>query len=311
MNTTLDKFKGCLVGLACGDALGGPVEAIPGPAKLPERKHLQTEMTGGGFFKLMPGQITDDTDMALCLATSLVEKKHSDPADVAKRYLAWYLDNPIGTGKTIETAMEALKGGMSWDRAAASELGIKSKGNGSLMRCAPIAMASFKHEKLLRERSYYDSCITHMHQDCIDAVVFVNLMIAAMLQGEDHLVAYIQAVDKLDDWSTLHFSCSKVLRMSVEERNRHPSVISTLLHALHSLLTTNSFEEALVKSVNLGGDADTIGAVTGALAGACYGERQIPERWKTALIDRHKVSVYPLLLNLSEQLFALANQEAA
>lgn len=316
---TLDRFRGCLVGLACGDALGGPVEAIPGTPRT-NRDKLHTEMTGGGFFKLVPGQITDDTDMALCLAESLVCQKAFDPAEVAERYKIWFFDNPIGTGKTIEAAMLALKNGVPWNYAGFSEKGNASLGNGSLMRCAPLAMRYYVDDDSLARHSRTDSQLTHPHPNCVYAVIETNWLIAAFLRGEskqqalDHAkglqktllpnlggprIEWFSMQDVLSVWQT---------RETLKKKLKPSSVDLTCHLAYESFFLTDSFEQALVKAANQGGDADTIAAVAGGIAGAFYGEKAIPDRWKHALVDRHGQPVYPRLLELAEQLYSLASE---
>lgn len=304
---SVQSFTGCLVGLACGDALGGPVEEIPKhPSKTPRPV---TEMVGGGFFNLKPGQITDDTEMALCLAESLSERQGFNIPDIAQRYQAWFADNPIGSGKTIEAAILRLNEGFSWREAGFSDAGTKSLGNGAVMRCAPLALVYHPSEPLLYLNTQAETQLTHPHPICVESSLFLNALIS-------HLICEFESPHKDEVMKEaieygLSFvsikSLNDLYRNTLENsKNTMGSVDKTIAKALNAVLSTKSFEEALLCSANGGGDADTIAAVTGAIAGTFYGENQIPARWKTKLIDRHEKPIYDRLIDLGESLFDLS-----
>lgn len=325
LKLNVDNFTGCLVGLACGDALGGPVEEIPSHPTQTLRP--VSEMVGGGFFNLMPGQITDDTDMAICLAESLVTNNGLNPEDVAKRWEQWFFDNPIGTGKTIEAAMHRLREGISWAEAGYSPAGVKSLGNGSVMRCAPVALQNVNKQNQLINDSIQQSLITHPHDACCQSAVFINTLIAELIRNKDadferqtrgwldlphvdikHL-AFRVALGTLTDHSAItNYAAIPWINITeVAKQYKMGSVYQTVTLAVRVFLSTPTFEEAVITTANLGGDADTIAAVTGAIAGAHYGEKEIPERWKSKLIDRHSVPVYERLCSLGNQLYKNAN----
>lgn len=310
---TVNRFVGCLVGLACGDALGGPAEEIPGfPSKAPKPV---TEMIGGGNFDLLSGQITDDSEMALCLVRSLLENQGFDPADIARKFQEWFFDSPIGAGGTVRAAMERLRDGCSWQEAGRSELGLKSLGNGSVMRCAPIAMFdcyaaemnknfNILDTELLRHTQIQGE-ITHPREECIHAANFINVIISYLLKAREpsspqtayaHALRYIPRAmqERYKDIAT------------IEKINPFGTVHHTVIAAVNCLLTTDSFEKAIIKAVNLGGDADTIAAITGAMAGAWYGIQAIPMRWSSKLVDRHGRPVLAELVASAEALHRLA-----
>ncbi len=301
-----NKYRGCLVGLAVGDALGAPVEEIPKHASLSVPRPI-TDMVGGGYHRLLPGQITDDTEMALCIARSIAEKKAFDPADIAQRFVAWYEDNQIGAGGTTRAAIHRLKQGYAWDEAANIEKCLQSLGNGSVMRCAPIAMYDALHHEDLNVHSRNQGIITHPHQDCIDSVLFVNMLLASLLCGDEKQAAYEKALDSIAHNAELQQRYHAIPLL--KEFQTSGEVKATVETALYPVLTTNSFAEALLKAVNMGGDADTRGAITGALAGAYYGESAIPGKWKYKLLDRNAKPIYHELVALSYSLYELAARE--
>jgi ADP-ribosyl-[dinitrogen reductase] hydrolase len=323
------RFAGCLVGLACGDALGGPAEEIPGhPSKVVKPV---TEMIGGGNFGLLLGQVTDDTEMALCLVRSLLEKQGFDPADIAHKFKEWFFDSPIGAGGTVRAAMERLRDGISWDEAGNSELGLKSLGNGSVMRCAPIALfdcfsglnkqGNRLNETKLLEHTRLQGIITHPREECIHAANFINVIISYLLTArepsKEELTKAMSsgiflthgpraAVPYALYWIPPYMQEKYKDIAKRDQINPFGTVHNTVIASVNCLLTTYTFEDAVVKAVNLGGDADTIAAITGAMAGAWYGIEAIPERWSSKLVDRHGKPVLEELMTSSEALYQLA-----
>jgi ADP-ribosyl-[dinitrogen reductase] hydrolase len=299
----LDRCQGVLLGLAVGDALGAPLEfkqtdeivrLYGGPVR---------EMLGGGFLGWQLGEWTDDTAMAVCIAESILSQGCFDPADVAARFLRWFQSGPRDVGNTISAAMRALAGGERWDRAGRSAheaMGGKSAGNGAIMRCAPIALLDYRLPDRLMTDSLNSALITHWDGRARYGAAALNLAIAALLQGAEPAAALRGAADGV------RAACPEVAALfdtagAGERADLHPSGFSndTLRLALWCFVRTDSFEEALVTAVNLGGDADTGGAVCGALAGAHYGLSGIPARWLAPLHQRER------LLRLATQLAKL------
>ena len=177
-----ERAIGSGVGLACGDALGAPVESSPNHSPhspnpfvyidvIPElllKKDLVTELLGGGWHNIEKGTVTDDTEMDLCGARSIVECKGFDPANCARHFLSWYQDKPIGIGGTVRAAMEQLQAGVPWDKAGYNSIGIGSLGNGSVMRARPWGVYRFKAIGALIDETRIQSRITHPHPDCCD-----------------------------------------------------------------------------------------------------------------------------------------------
>ena len=140
--TMRERFRGTLLGVAAGDALGAPAEYLT-PEQVAERWGVLTEMVGGGVHDVAPGETTDATGMMLCLAESLAERGSFQPQDVAARYLAWFQSNPKDVALTVRAVMLGIKAGTSLDLAARRAyeiLGSPTSGNASMMRCAPVGL---------------------------------------------------------------------------------------------------------------------------------------------------------------------------
>ncbi len=274
----LDRARGCAVGAALGDALGMPLEARP-PRTF---NHLLREMVNG---RLPAGSFTDDTEMALALAESLLAHRPLDPADLGRRFVAWADSGPDDIGIHTYRVLARLRRGEPWDGAAEAvqEMNRDSAPNGSLMRCWPVTLACWSEPAALRRDSVLQSRVTHVHIDCLAACVFANALIVALLRGAAPAAAVSETLATVPLPDGLRDAVEGAARRRREELPNSGWVRHTLESALWGLLTTDSFEEALVQVVNLGGDADSAGAVVGALAGAAYGLAAIPGRWRTAL----------------------------
>jgi ADP-ribosyl-[dinitrogen reductase] hydrolase len=304
----LDRCQGVLLGLAVGDALGAPLEFKQAEEILRDYGGPVRNMLGGGFLGWDLGEWTDDTAMAVCIGESILSQGCFDPADVAARFLRWFQSGPRDVGNTISVAMHALASGEQWDRAgrwAHEQLGGKSAGNGAIMRCAPIALLDYRAPERLIEDSVKSALITHWDDRARYGAAALNLAIAALLQDAAPDVALHGAAEGVQA------ACPEVAALfetagAGERADLRPSGFSndTLCLALWCFVRTGSFEEALITAVNLGGDADTSGAVCGALAGAHYGLAAIPERWLKPLHERER------LLRLATQVARLGERLA-
>jgi ADP-ribosyl-[dinitrogen reductase] hydrolase len=293
-----DRFRGVLLGLAVGDALGGPLEFQP--ARDPD--NFVTEMIGGGWQRLAPGEWTDDTQMTLCVVESLLTKKVFDPDDIARRFVTWMKSGPKDIGLHTQRVLNAISKGDPWEQASrdAQEANPDNAPNGSLMRCAPLALFFFRHPEYTAELSPVLSRITHAHPDCEWACVCANVAIAKMLLGHNKHEAVEAAYEACHGASQeLRDRIGRAMEPRCDTR---PTgwVLDTLEVALWSFLHTSTFEDAVVLAVNRGDDADTVGAVTGALAGARYGLSEIPSRWLAPLKERS------FLLDYADRLCELA-----
>lgn len=160
-----DRFRGCLLGLAAGDALGATVEFLS-RAEIRARYGVHREIIGGGWLALEPGEVTDDTEMALCIARSIVTLGRVDPADIAARFVEWSLTPPKDIGNTVGAALALIRAGVSWEEAGEQVYRAapgRRVGNGSLMRTAPVALFdAWRPQELVRD-SRDVSRITHAH----------------------------------------------------------------------------------------------------------------------------------------------------
>lgn len=279
MNATInDRLRGVAVGAAVGDALGMPLEF--GLASPPER--LIRTMRAG---RLPPGSFTDDTEMALALAESLLTKPHLDPDDLANRFVDWFQRNPPDVGIHTGSVLQRLQSGEAWQQATqgVQSLNPNNAGNGSVMRCWPVAITCWQNHASLNDHSRLQSQVTHAHEECMASCAFINVMICQLVHGQSPREAYNTALAQVNLPDGLRQGILLAPRRKRDELRNTGWVRHTVESALWGLLNTDTFEEALVQVINLGADADTAGAVTGALAGAAYGLEAIPLDWKNAL----------------------------
>ena len=285
-----DRYRGCLLGLAAGDAVGTAVEFRPRGSF----KEL-TDMTGGGPFGLKPGQWTDDTSMALCLATSLVEKKGFDALDQMQRYLRWSKDGYYSsTGACFDiggTVLEALGRFEITGEPMSGATRENSAGNGSLMRLAPVAMFYADNLELAVHYAGESSRTTHGAAECVQACQYFAGLLVRALNGESR-------EDLLSPVSPRGIISEKILAIAQGQYKRKNRghirgsgyVVAALEAALWCFWSTESFTEAILAAANLGEDADTSAAICGQLAGAFYGESGIPAGWLEKLSLREEIS---------------------
>lgn len=282
-----DHVYGVLLGLASGDALGRPVEFASAAEIAAEHDRLD-DMVGYGTWNQPAGTITDDTEQALCIARSLAEQGKFDPVDVADRFVEWYDSGPFDIGVMTRRALERLSRGSAWDEAGQQVWEVspegQNAGNGSVMRCPPLAIPYADDWGELVEVSRQSSQITHADPRCTWGCAVLNLTIAGLLDDTD---APLQdALDHVagDAPKDLIDALAPIARNeSLDSLETSGYVIHSLQTALHDAFHAENIEEAIVTAVNRGGDTDTIGAITGAVAGARFGASQLPHRWLTAI----------------------------
>ena len=308
----LDRARGALLGLAVGDALGTTLE-FSRRDTLPHH----TEMTDGGPFNLKPGQWTDDTSMALALAESLLHAPGFDPSDLMTRFVSWRKTGAYScTGTCFDVGIatqQALNRFIRSGDPFAGSTDPDDAGNGSLMRLAPVALVTLHHPGEAERIAEAQSRTTHAAPEAIEACTyFVQLLREAILNQPNVLRPRPWIGDDTDGLRPRHFIegpdfdltplnrpgeaaihaiAQGSWRGKARENIRSSGyVIHTLEAALWAVGTTTTFEEALTLAVNLGEDADSVGAVTGQLAGALYGTSSIPERWLHPLAWREKIT---------------------
>ncbi len=273
-----DRLRGVAVGAAIGDGLGMPLEfCAPTPADRLVRDMLPSRLAAGSF--------TDDTEMAIALAESLLAHRPLDPVDLSQRFLDWFRRNPPDIGLYTSIVLKGVQNGLSWEEAAeqARQGSPSNAANGSIMRCWPIAVAWWDYRLHLIADSELQSRVTHMNEECVSASVFINLLIFELSHGMSPAEAVRSTLNTVDMPAELRQVVERAPGRRREALRNTGWVRHTLESVIWGLLTTQSFEEALVQVVNLGADADTAGSVMGAVAGAAYGLSAIPQRWQDTL----------------------------
>jgi len=232
--------------------------------------------------RLPAGAFTDDTEMALALAESLCAHQPLDPADLTRRFVAWYRSNPPDIGIHTASVLARVSQGEPWQQAVETVQNQKpnSAGNGSVMRSWPVALIHSDNLDRLLTDSRLQSRGTHPHEDCQAGSAFVNAVIYHLLRDVTPEKAVAQALDDAKVPASLQAVIKAAVYKSRVDLPNTGWVRHTLESAVWGLLTTSSFEEAVIAVVNLGNDADTSGAVVGAMAGAAYGLSGIPQRWR-------------------------------
>ena len=293
--TRISRARGALLGLATGDAIGTTVEFEPRGSFTP-----LTNMIGGGPFNLLPGQWTDDTNMALCLAASLVEHGF-DTHDQMQRYTNWHEDGYMSSngkcfdiGNATSSALERFR--LTGNPLAGSAR-PDSAGNGSIMRLAPVPIHYLDTPNLAIQMSEAQSKTTHQAPECLVACRLLAEALVRALQGlskPEVLAASAQSIPM-----------SKALKAIANGQYKFKSeaeiqgsgyVVESLEAALWCFWRTECFEDCVLLAANLGDDADTTAAVAGQLAGAFYGESGIPTHWL------HKLAMVNEIRRLAEQL---------
>lgn len=281
-----DRAAGCLLGLACGDALGGAVEFRDRADLDRSFPHGVREILGGGPHRLERGEYTDDTSLALAIARACT----ADGIDldaVAANFVAWLRSNPKDIGIATAQALRLIDRNVPWREAgerlqAASANGVA--GNGSVMRCAPLALRFRTDRQQLTWSSIETSRMTHADPRATWGSVALNQGIAHLLGGGDPSSVVAAAIHDIDEERVVD-AIVRSPGLTRDEVESGGYVLDTLNAAFWSLLTTDTAEDAIVRAVALGSDADTTGAVAGALAGAFYGETGLPARWLQVLHD--------------------------
>lgn len=303
--TLQQRYRGALLGLAAGDALGTTLE-FQGPGTFTP---IAT-MVGGGPFRLEPGQWTDDTSMALCLAHSLVECGRFDAHDQMRRYVDWWKYGYMSsTGRCFDigtTVHAALSRFIETGDPIAGPTGEHTAGNGSLMRLAPVVLFHAKMPRRAVALAAESSRTTHGTRAAVDACRYFAALLLAALRGVPKAEFLDPAyVDRLGFFHAepLDPKVLTVARGSFREKEPPAIrgtgyVIDSLEAALWAFHRTDTFESGALAAVNLGDDADTTGAVYGQIAGAHYGVGGIPEGWVARLTMRAEIGA------LADQLLA-------
>ncbi len=307
--TLLDRFQGSLLGLAAADAVGTTLEF-----QAPGSFTPINDMIGGGPFNLAPGQWTDDTSMALCLAESLIERQKFDPVDQLKRYTNWYRNGHLSStgrcfdiGNTVSAALHKFE---QSNQPYCGSTNPYSAGNGSIMRLAPVPLFYAQQPALAIEKSGESSLTTHGAAAAVDACRYFGALLAGAVNGESKETLLSTRYSPIPNYWARHPLVTEIDQIAAGSfKHRQPPeikgsgyVVNSLEAALWAFYHSQSFKEGCLLAANLGDDADTTAAVYGQLAGAYYGQQGIPVEWL------EKVALYDLITSFAAQLFQLSQQ---
>ncbi len=300
-----ERYRGAMLGLAVGDALGTTLEFRP-----PGSFESIQDMVGGGPFKLRPGEWTDDTAMALCLAESLVERRSFDPVDQLERYLRWYRTGHLSStgfcfdiGNTVRAALTRFE---ATREAFCGPTDPETAGNGSIMRLAPVPLFFAENPEEAVHLAGESSRTTHGATEAVDACRYLGALLVGAVTGvsKDVLLSdHFEPAPGIWKKNPLAPRIAEIASGSFKRRNPPEIrgtgyVVQSLEAALWAFYHSFSFREGALLAVNLGEDADTTGAVYGQLAGAYYGDRGIPSTWRSLIAKRN------LIHTLAEKVFA-------
>lgn len=282
--TDTTNMQASLLAFACADALGATVEFMS-PKDIKSEIGIHRDITGGGWLELEPGEVTDDTQMTLCVARSLVDCRGFNLKDIADRFVGWYSSNPPDIGNTCRAGI--LRYIETGNLQAPHD--ADGAGNGGVMRALPPILLSSHDRDTMLDRVVAQSRLTHNNPESDLGCRCYADLVAAALSGADK-----EELRKITDLYPL-FDPDRF------DGKSGGYIVDTLRTVLHFFFVTDSLEAYIVAVVNNGQDADTTGALAGGLAGAFYGLEAIPERWLETL-DR---SVHNELIQLAERLSVL------
>jgi len=253
------RARAAFIGLAVGDALGAPVEFMTA-GEIRAKYGVLREIVGGGWLRLKPGQVTDDTEMSLCAARAIVAANGWSLCGIAEEFAGWLKTKPVDVGDTCRRGIRnfMLKGLLEtsfnqWDA-----------GNGAAMRMLPAALYTLGDDDLLQRCALEQARITHNHPLSDAACVTLGRLVHLALSG----------------------ASKNRLRREVDALvAAHPTFSFTTYRGLATGYVVDTMQTVFVGTVNQGGDADTTGAICGMVAGAFYGMEGIPRRW-TKRMDR-------------------------
>ncbi|MGA2262004.1 MAG: ADP-ribosylglycohydrolase family protein [Acidobacteriota bacterium] len=306
-----ERFRGCLLGLAVGDAVGAALEFMPPGSFVPI-----TDMIGGGTHRLAPGQWADDASMALCLAESLLEKQGFDAVDQLERYVWWWKEGHLSsTGKCFDiglTTREALELFVRTRKPFCGSTNPNKAGNGSLMRLVPVPMFFAGEPARAIEMAADSSRTTHGAPAAVDACRYFAALIVGALQGAGKQALVSDHYCPTDGYWDAHPLMAEIDEIaSGSFRRKEPPEIKgsgyaarSLEAALWAFLKSDNFRDGCLLAANLGDAADTTAAIYGQLAGAFYGESGIPKPWLG------KLALREMIASMADDLFASSQRNA-
>jgi ADP-ribosyl-[dinitrogen reductase] hydrolase len=259
-----------LLGQVIGDSLGSLVEFKPGPEIAQLYPRGVRELADGGVYKLMAGQPTDDSELAITLARSLVAERKHDPERVLEAYRAWLTSRPVDVGMTTERGLLGQGDGTS-------------ESNGSLMRVSPLGVWAAGEPRRAAKAARADSALTHPNPVCVEACAGFAAAIAAGVAGGERNAMLEAALEHSTGPARAAIMLGATTRAPSDFFTRQGWVLVALQNAFYALFHEN-FEDGLVRTVGAGGDTDTNAAIAGALLGAAHGREAVPSRWRLPVL---------------------------
>lgn len=261
-----DRARAAYVGMAIGDALGATVEFMTA-TEIASKYGTFKDIVGGGWLRLKEGQVTDDTQMALCISRAIVQHGHWSLTAIADNFASWLKSRPVDCGDTCRKGIRRymLHGTLEappneWDA-----------GNGAAMRILPVALYTFPDQELMGRYLIEQAHLTHHNPVSDAACLCLGTMLQLALAGRSKARLRREVDSLVANFPTFNFEPYRGLATGY--------VVDTVQTVFHWFFRGRNFEECLVGTVNQGGDADTTGAIIGMLAGAYYGMSHIPPRW--------------------------------
>jgi ADP-ribosylglycohydrolase len=305
-----DLFEGCVLGVAIGDALGMPTEGM----QRDEIKKLYgyvEDFLPSPLGDLKEGEWTDDTEQMVILAESIIDRIYLDPNDFASKLVSWAeTSSKIRTGPTTRRAIINLSRGIPWDRA-----GIDSATCGAAMRVAPIGLVYHFNLDLVERYAVISAFVTHRNESAFAGAIAVATAISTIVSDfdeEEMIAEVVSRIKKYDPLISEKISYAAEIKdsgleVAVEKLGNSIMTWDVVPMAFYCFFSSKDFSEAVKKGANAGGDTDSISAIAGAIAGAKFGAKKIPEDWKRRVKDStYLLKVAGLLYQTHMKIVSLA-----
>lgn len=295
----MSVIKDCIYGFVIGDAIGVPIEFQPRKKLL---EHPVTSMHGYGSYDVPEGTWSDDTAMTLATMDSIINKNSIDIKDIMMNFYYWLKENRYtATGEVFDAGRTCIQSIVTFskylDPTTCGQTTFDTNGNGSLMRISPLVLYVYYKRinlddvyKLVREVS----SLTHAHEISVMACYIYTRFLLYILNGKDKLAAYnmIRYIDYSEYFSKETIAVfdrlikNDIFKLKVDEIKSSGYVVDTLEAVIWVVLNTNTYTESIIGAINLGGDTDTIGAITGSITGVIYGFESMPEKWTSKIQNK-------------------------
>ena len=294
----MSKIVDSIIGHAVGDAMGVPIEFTK-REKLQDKK--VTKMLGYGTYDVCKGSWSDDTSMEIALIDSLINKNGFDYKDIMNNFLCWMTqDKYTANGEVFDVGITCMNAILNY-RSGIEPLkcglnGEKNNGNGSLMRILPVALYSYY--KKLSENDIITltnnvSSLTHSHEisklGCYIYVRYVMFLLDGLSKEEAYKKIQELNYNSYDEYAISKYNRildNNIKEFEINDISSKGYIVDSLESSLWALLNNNNYENTIIEAINLGNDTDTIGAITGSMAGILYGMSSIPKDWLDDLLRK-------------------------